>query len=318
MTQFDMSEGPAPTAWEERFEGQINMFFDEAIARVPGFVDRHLRSFRRVMTRNLAPKTGVGDVLVGLRNVASGISRAVGGPQFATTTFTHDKLVEAFEREVVSPQELESLLARLFAEFEESLWQKAQQELSLDDNDEIRLVRERLEKMMEHDIAHDPLLAQALRTGVKLGVPATLGYVLMGRFQTGPTFGDAAQAIYKNNLDVYQKVLVKVGRLDVPGWVGAAGWASGIVGTLALGGIMEFTLNNVRDVKGQYIRQLNAARYALLYGDNPDDIDGRGVLHIVRGLERRYQRLPELTSQILDSSDNVSDNVLDLAERSRK
>ncbi|MEZ4460624.1 MAG: hypothetical protein R3E66_13030 [bacterium] len=314
MTEFDMSEGAQPTVWEERFEGQINTFFDEAIARVPGFVDRHLRSFRRVMGRNMSPKTGVGDVLVGLRNMASGVSKAVGGPDFETTTFTHDKLVEAFEREVVSPEELESLLARLFAEFEEALWEKAQQELSLSETDEVRLVRERLEAMMERDIAHDPLLAQALRTGVKLGVPATLGYVLMGKFHAGPTFGDAAQEIYKRNLDVYQKVLVKVGQLDVPGWVGAVGWAGGIVGTLALGGVMEFTLNNVRDVKGQYIRQLNAARYALLYGDNPDDADGRGVLHVVRGLERRYDRLPELTSKILESPDNV----LEISEHSRK
>lgn len=301
MTEFDMSEGAEPTVWEERFEGQINTLFDEAIARVPSFADRHLRSFRRVMGRSLAPKTGVGDVLVGVRNVVSGVSEAVGGPGFSTTTFTHDKLVEAFEREVISPQELESLLARLFAEFEEALWQKAQEELSLEDNEELTLVRARLEKMMERDIGHDPLLAQALRTGVKLGVPATLGYVLMGKFQSGPTFGDAAQKIYKTNLDVYQKVLVKVGRLDVPGWVGAVGWAGGIVGTLAIGGLMEFTLNSVRDVKGQYIRQLNAARYALLYGDNADDADGRGILHIVRGLERRYDRMPELTSQILEA-----------------
>lgn len=302
MTDFDMSEGPKPTVWEERFEGQINTFFDEAIARVPGFVDRHLRSFRRVMGRNLAPTTGIGDVLVGLRNVAAGVSSAVGGPDFATTTFTHDKLVEAFEREVVSPQELETLLARLFAEFEEALWKQAQQDLSIPDNAELQLVRGRVEHMMERDIAHDPLLAQALRTGVKLGVPATLGYVLMGRFQTGPTFGDAAQEIYKRNLDAYQKVLVKVGRLDVPGWVGAVGWAGGIVGTLAIGGLMEYTLNSVRDVKGQYIRQLNATRYALLYGDDPEDPEGRGVLHIVRGLERRYERMPELTTKILENA----------------
>lgn len=308
MTEFDMSEGAKPTVWEERFEGQINTFFDEAIARVPGFVDRHLRSFRRVMGRNLAPTTGVGDVLVGLRNMAAGVSSAVGGPDFATTTFTHDKLVKAFEREVVSPEELETLLARLFAEFEESLWKKAQQDLSIADNEELQQVRSRLETMMERDIAHDPLLAQALRTGVKLGVPATLGYVLMGKLNAGgPTFGDAANEIYKRNLDAYQKVLVKVGRLDVPGWVGAVGWAGGIVGTLALGGLMEFTLNSVRDVKGQYIRQLNAARYTLLYGDDPEDPEGRGVLHVVRGLERRYDRLPELTSQILETSDAVED-----------
>ena len=82
--------------------------------------------------------------------------------------------------------------------------------------------------------------------------------------------------------------------------MGALGWAGGVVGTLALGGVMEYTLNSVRDVKGQYIRQLNTARYVLLYGEDPDDAEGRGILHIVRGFERQFDRVPQLTAQILE------------------
>ncbi len=122
--ELDTREGEEPSLWEERFEAQINTFFDEAIARVPGFVDRHLRSFRRVMTRSVAPRTGVGDIAIGVRNLLAGVSRTVGGPDFSTTTFTHDVLTDAFEREVVSPAELESLLGRLFSEFEDDQWQR--------------------------------------------------------------------------------------------------------------------------------------------------------------------------------------------------
>lgn len=295
-----MSEGPEATPWETRFETQINTFFDEAITRVPGFVDKNLRSFTKVMGRNLAPKTGVGDVLIGVRNLAAGLSSAAGGPNFATTTFTHDKLLEAFEREVVSPKELETLMARLFAEFEEDLWKKvARENESTTSATDIQLAREQVTTLMEREIAHDPLLAQALRTGVKLGIPATLGYVLFGRLGTGPTFGDAASELYKRNLDLYHRVLMKVGGFEVPTWVGAVGWAGGVLGTLAAGGLVEFTMNNIRDLKGQYIRQLNSARYALLYGENPDDPDGRGILHIVRGFERQFDRVPDLATKVL-------------------
>lgn len=302
--RFDMSEGDKPTVWEERFETQVNTFFDEAISRVPTFVDRNLKNLRRVMGRNLSPKTGIGDLLVGVRNMASGVSRTVGGPDFSTTTFTHDKLTEAFEREVVSSDELETLISRLFEEFEDAMWERAAEESpEIQDEQDLANARTRLATLMEREIAHDPLLAQAIRAGVKIGVPATLGFVLFGKLGTGPTFGDAANSIYKNNLDLYHRLLLRVGRLDVPGWVGAVGWAGGIVGTLALGGLMEYTLNSVRDIKGQYIRQLNSARYVLLYGDDPSDPEGRGLLHIIRGFERQFSRVPKLTSHLLEDQE---------------
>lgn len=300
--EFDMSEGEAPTIWEERFETQINTFFDEAIARVPNFVERNLKSLRKVMGRNLSPKTGVGDILVGMRNVASGVSKTVGGPDFSTTTYTHDKLTEAFEREVVSSEELQTLLNRLFTEFEDAMWEKAAEDLpEIENADDLQKARGRLDDLMEREIAHDPLLAQAIRAGVKLGVPATLGYVLFGRMGSGPTFGDAANTIYKKNLDLYHRVLMRIGRTDVPNWVGAVGWAGGILGTLAIGGLMEYTLNSVRDIKGQYIRQLNSARYVLLYGEDPSEPEGRGLLHIVRGFERQFDGVPQI-SKLLEPS----------------
>ncbi len=302
--EFDMSEGELPTVWEERFETQINTFFDEAIARVPNFVERNLKSLRKVMGRNLSPKTGIGDILVGVRNLASGVSKTVGGPEFSTTTYTHDKLTEAFEREVVSSEELQTLLNRLFTEFEDAMWEKAAEDLpEIENADDLAMARERLDDLMEREIAHDPLLAQAIRAGVKLGVPATLGYVLFGRMGSGPTFGDAANTIYKKNLDLYHRVLMRIGRTDVPNWVGAVGWAGGILGTLAIGGLMEYTLNSVRDIKGQYIRQLNSARYILLYGEDPSEPEGRGILHIVRGFERQFDRVPQLTSKLLEPSE---------------
>ena len=43
----DTREGEKASLWEERFEAQVNTFFDEAIGRVPGFVDRHLKSFKK-------------------------------------------------------------------------------------------------------------------------------------------------------------------------------------------------------------------------------------------------------------------------------
>lgn len=302
--RFDMTEGDKPTVWEERFETQVNTFFDEAISRVPTFVDRNLKNLRRVMGRNLSPKTGIGDLLVGVRNVASGVSRTVGGPDFSTTTFTHDKLTEAFEREVVSSDELETLISRLFEEFEDAMWERAAEESpEIQNEQDLAQARTRLATLMEREIAHDPLLAQAIRAGVKIGVPATLGFVLFGKLGTGPTFGDAANSIYKSNLDLYHRLLLRVGRLDVPGWVGAVGWAGGIVGTLALGGLMEYTLNSVRDIKGQYIRQLNSARYILLYGDDPSDPGGRGLLHIIRGFERQFSRVPKLTSHLLEDQE---------------
>lgn len=299
--ELDTREGAEPSLWEERFEAQINTFFDEALARVPGFVDRHLRSFRRVMGRNLSPRTGVGDVVIGVRNILAGASKAVGGPDFSTTTFTHDALTEAFEREVVSPEELESLLSRLFTEFEEDQWTQLAAALDLSDGDGVReqgeRLRDRLMTLMESEIAHDPLLAQAIRSGLKLGIPATLGYVLFGRFTFAGRFGaQTATELYKRQLNFYHRILMRLGRFEIPTWLGAVGWAGGFVGTLALGGVMEYAVNSVRDIKGAYIRQLNTARYILLYGDNPEETSGQGLLHIVRGLERQFDRVQAIDS----------------------
>lgn len=300
------AETEDPSDWEERFEAQINSFFDEAIARIPGFVDRNLTSFRRVMGRAVSPKTGIADILIGVRNVASGLSSTVGGPKFETTTYTHDKLMDSFEREVVSPGELETLLGRLFQEFENEQWSRVASTVESDyakSRDDVIAFRHRLSELMEREISHDPLLAQAIRAGVKVGVPATLGYVLVGRF----SLGDAAGDLYKKNLNFYHRVLMRMGGTEVPGWVSAAGWAGGLLGSLAFGGLMEYTLNNLRDVKGQYIRQLNTTRYVLLYGEDPDTAEGRGILHIVRGLERQFERMPEATSRMLDVSDEVAE-----------
>jgi hypothetical protein len=300
----DTREGPVPSMWEERFEGQINAFFDEAIARVPSFVDRHLRSFRRIMGRSLSPKTGLADVLVGMRNVAASVSKTMGGPDFSTTSYTHDALTEAFEREVVSTQELESLLARLFAEFEEAQWNRIAQSAAAgqgeQDEAQIASLRKHLSRRMEREIAHDPLLAQAIRSGLKIGIPATLGYMLFGKVTMPGALGsEAATELYKKNLKFYNKILMRLGRFEIPSWLGAVGWAGGVIGSLAVGGLVEYALNNVRDVKGAYIRQLNAARYILLYGDNPEEASGQGLLHIVRGLERQFERVSPHDSPLL-------------------
>ncbi|MFB6264048.1 MAG: hypothetical protein ABEL76_10555 [Bradymonadaceae bacterium] len=303
--ELDTSEREEPSEWEERFESQINAFFDEAIERVPGFTERHLESFRSVMTRSLSPKTGLGDVLVSLRNLASGVSSAAGGPDFSRESFTHEELTEAFEREVVSTEELESLLNRLFREFERDQWKKLQSGGDGDGADDglpSTRMRERVENLMEEELAHDPLLAQAVRSGVKIGLPATLGYVLFGKVTLPGGFGsEAARQLYKRRLDKYRTTLMQIGRFKVPGWVGAIGWAGGLVGTLAVGGLMEFAVNSIRDLKGAYIRQLNAARYAILYGEDPETPAGQGVLHIVRGLERQFDRLASLSEEELQA-----------------
>jgi hypothetical protein len=297
----DTSEGAIASDWEERFDAQLNALFDDAISRLPGFVDRNLKSFRRVMGRSVAPKTGVGDILIGVRNLASGFSSSVGGPEFETTTYTHDKLTESFEREVLSPEELETLLARLFEEFEDEMWSRvADSDEHEQSRVDVELLRTRMSRLMEREIAHDPLLAQAIRSGVKIGVPATLGYVLFGRLNFSEIASEKATELYTSNLNFYNRILASLGRYQLPGWVGAVGWAGGVIGSLAIGGLMEYTLNSVRDVKGQYIRQLNTARYVLLYGENPDEPEGRGLLHIVRGLERQFERVPALTEQIMD------------------
>lgn len=294
----DTREGEKASLWEERFETQINTFFDEAIARVPGFVDRNLTSFRKVMGRSLGPKTGVADLFISARNLASGVSKSLGGPNFSTTTFTDDKLGESFEREVVSSAELESLLNRLFSEFEEDQWTAFRSHYDeADGDDEGSGLRHHLVAMMEKEIAHDPLLAQAIRSGVRLGIPASLGYVLFGK----ATFvaGKGATEGYKKHLDFYRRSLIKLGGTEVPGWMGAVGIAGGVLGSLAIGGLMEFAVNNIRDIKGHYIRQINAARYVLLYGEDPDVPEGQGLLHVVRGLERQFERLPSLTTELL-------------------
>lgn len=301
---LDTSEGDEPSEWEQRFEAQVNTFFDEAIARVPGFVDRNLKSFRRVMSRSLGPRTGIADIFVSLRNVAAGVSSTVGGPDFSTSTYTDDQLRESFEREVVSPDELESLLRRLFTEFEEAQWERVvdrRAELLDVDVDEIDSdMRERFIARMEDEINHDPLLAQAIRSGVKLGLPATLGYVLFGKV-TWMGFGsDAASEIYKSRLNFYNQTLIKLGRFKVPGWVGAVGLVGSVLGTLAAGGVMEYAVNNVRDIKGAYIRQLNSARHALLFGEDPEHPEG--LLHLVRGLERQFERLPKLDDAVLEEA----------------
>lgn len=304
---IDTREGDVASVWEERFETQINTFFDEAIARVPGFVDRHLKNFRKTMARSLAPRTGLGDVFISARNLAAGVSKTVGGPDFSTSTFTQDRLTEAFEREVVSSEELDSLIKRLFAEFEEEQWSKiaerSEEESGLEQH-EVKAVRERLSLLMESEIAHDPLLAQAIRSGVRLGLPATLGYVLFGKvtFLGGGTGSEAAGEVYKRHLDFYRRSLLKLGRFEVPGWVGAVGFAGGLVGTLAMGGVLEYAVNSVRDIKGYYIRQINSARYILLYGENPDVPEGQGLLHVVRGLERQFEKFPELTEDAFSMS----------------
>lgn len=299
MTEFsiDMSEGDAPTEWESRFEAQINLFFDEAIGRVSGFTDRNLKSFRRVMARSIAPKTGIGDVLVGLRNMASGVSETVGGPKFDTTTYTHDALNQSFAREVVSTEELETLLSRLFQEFERAMWDDV---ISKSEHDipDAEFLQERLKKVMEREIAHDPLLAQAIRAGVRIGVPATLGYVMFGRMRLAAGDENVITERYSDDMRFYHRMFQRLGKNDVNGWVGALGWAGGVVGTLAVGGLLEYSINNVRDIKGQYIRQLNSARYSMLYGDDPDDPQGRGILHIVRGLEREFQKVDQLHDQL--------------------
>lgn len=301
IAYLDTREREEASLWEERFEVQINTFFDESIARVPGFVERNLKSFRKVMGRSLGPRTGVADLFISVRNMASGVSRTVGGPDFATSTFTDDKLAEAFEREVVNSQDLEGLLNRLFKEFEEEQLAEflKSQKLSLEDGngDATAAVKKKLIDMMEKEIAHDPLLAQAIRSGVRIGLPATLGYVLFGK----ATFigGASAAEGYKKHLDYYRRSLIKLGGTEVPGWVGPVGIVGGVLGTLAVGGLMEYALNSVRDVKGHYIRQINGARYVLLYGEDPDVPEGQGILHVVRGLERQFERLPRLANEWL-------------------
>ncbi|MEM1348199.1 MAG: hypothetical protein AAGI01_06585 [Myxococcota bacterium] len=308
---LDTREGAEPSLWEERFEARINTFFDEAIARVPGFVDRNLKSLRRIMGRSLSPTTGVGDIFIGVRNLFSGVSKSVGGPEFSTTTFTHDKLTESFAREVVSSQELESLLNVLFMEFEEEQLSRLAEALGVaDEESAIDAVRARLVLLMEQEIGHDPLLAQAIRSGVKIGLPATLGYVLFSKFTFGETLGSKSVAeVYKRRLTFYHRVLTKLGKFEIPSWLGAVGWAGGVVGSLAIGGLMEYALNSVRDIKGAYIRQLNTARYILLYGENPEETMGQGLLHIVRGLERQFERAQDLGQLITegDAQPSVSE-----------
>jgi hypothetical protein len=314
---IDTSEADEPSEWEERFENQINAFFDDAIARVPGFVERHLKSFRKIMTRSMAPKTGVGDVIVSVRNLLSGVSSSLGGPDFSRESYTHDELTNAFEREVVSPEELESLLNRLFREFEQAQWEKVAEATRDDDADaqdrpSADDMRERVEALMEQEIAHDPLLAQVIRSGVKVGLPATLGYVLFGKATFAGSFGsEAASNIYKRRLDLYNRTLLRLGKYKVPGWVGAVGWAGGLVGSLAIGGVVEFAVNSIRDVKGSYIRQLNAARYVILYGEAPEKPEGKGIIHLVRGLERQFDRLADMTEDALQEAEQ---EVSEIAE----
>jgi hypothetical protein len=328
--EFDTSEGDEPSEWEKRFENQINTFFDEAIERVPGFVDRHLTSFKRIMGRSVSPKTGLGDVVVSLRNLMSSVSSSLGGPDFSRETYTDEELTRAFEREVVSPEELEGLIRRLFREFERDQWDKLEssdssdqlqtllhhrlaqfsdlepEELQEELDDNPGTMREHMETVMEREIAHDPLLAQVIRSGVKIGLPATLGYVLFGKVgYAGDVGSQAASKFYRRRLDLYNRALMRLGQYQVPGWVGAVGWASGLVGTLAIGGLMEFAVNSIRDVKGSYIRQLNAARYVLLYGEDPETPEGQGLIHLVRGLERQFDRLPELSDDILDDLEEL-------------
>ncbi len=303
----DTTEEDDPSAWEERFENQINAFFDEAIARVPGFVDRHLKSFRNIMKRSVSPKTGLGDVMVSMGNMLSGLSGAVGGPDFSRDTYTDKELTRAFEREVVSSDELESLINRLFREFEQAQWERlASVHSDLGDHDnevDTQDIRSRIEAMMQQEIAHDPLLGQVIRSGVKIGLPATLGYVLFGKVNLagldGVDAGEALGKMHREKLDLYNRTLLKIGKYQVPGWVGAVGLAGGLVGSLAVGGLVEFAVNSLRDVKGSYIRQLNSARYVLLYGEDPDDPEGRGIIHLVRGIERQFDRLAALSSDEL-------------------
>ena len=95
-------------------------------------------------------------------------------------------------------------------------------------------------KEMEREIAHDPLLAQAIRSGLKIGIPATLGYVLFGRFTFAGRFGaETASKLYKRQLNFYHRILMRLGKFEIPTWLGAVGWAGGLVGTLAIGGVME-------------------------------------------------------------------------------
>ncbi len=313
MTELDTREGDKASMWEERFETQINTFFDESIERVPGFVDRNLTNFRKVMGRSLGPRTGMADLFISARNLVAGVSSSVGGPDFSTTTFTDDELSDAFEREVVSSAELESLLNRLFSEFEEDQWQTfLEEQVGSDDEEDLDeeesdALRGRLVAMMEKEIAHDPLLAQAIRSGVRLGIPATLGYMLFGK----ATFiaGTGATEGYQKHLDYYRRSVIELGGKEVPGWVGAVGLAGGLLGSLAIGGLMEYAVNNIRDIKGHYIRQINAARYVLLYGENPEVPEGQGLLHVVRGLERQFERLPKLTSDLLDRAEEVADEM---------
>lgn len=299
--ELDTREGDVQSEWEQRFEAQVNTFFDEAIARVPGFVERHLTSFRRVLARSISPKTGVGDVLIGMRNMVAGAVRAAGGKDLSTTTFTHDKLTEAFEREVVGSSELESLLSRLFSEFEDEQWQRLAHAYLAEEDDPqdrdaiISKVRAHLLSRMEGELAHDPLLAQALRSGVKIGLPATLSYMLFGKLTYRSAVGsETASKLYERQLKFYNRVLNKLGGFEIPSWLGAMGWAGGVMGSLAVGGVVEYALNSVRDIKGAYIRQLNTSRYILLYGDNPDDPSGQGLLHVVRGLERQFERVQSI------------------------
>ncbi len=317
MTAIDTTEGEEASLWEERFETQINTFFDEAIERVPGFVDRNLKSFKKVMGRSLGPRTGVADLFISARNLAAGVSKTVGGPDFSTSTYTDDRLTESFEREVVSSVELESLLNRLFSEFESEQWdlfleQQAEDEQGEPDEEGVEAIRSRLVEMMEKEIAHDPLLAQAIRSGVRLGIPATLGYVLFGKatFIAGTGAGEG----YKRHLDFYRRSVIKLGGTEVPGWMGAVGIAGGVLGSLAIGGLMEYAVNNVRDIKGHYIRQINGARYVLLYGEDPDVPEGQGLLHVVRGLERQFQRLPKLTAELLDRTEEKVDEMVELEQ----
>lgn len=294
-----------PSHWEDRFEKEINQLFDDAIDRLPRFVERHFKSFSRVMGRNLSPRAGIGDLYVGLRNLASAFSEAVGGPEFETTTFTEDQLSRAFEQEVLSPFELEAMLGRLFTAFEDDLWDRFQEDSVRGTQDALQ-VRDRFRNMIDEEIAHDPKLAQAIRSGVHLGIPITLGYFLFGRTASGTVDNKLGRDIGLQDVTVFQRLFQSFRGKTEPrdddsffqDFTGnALGITGAVLGSLVVGGVLEYAYNSLRDLKGSYIRQINTARYVLLYGTDPSDPDCYGILQIVRAIERRFETLPGLTEE---------------------
>jgi hypothetical protein len=247
-------------------------------ARLDPFVERHMRSYRRVAARSL--NCCFPDLLVTLYN---GPAWAVGKIRKRKTTrptFSARSLQRRFTEEVFRPEEFQQGLKRFIENKVFEPYRKGLAEVRSDLERDGLWDPETFEEVVRHrlDLVRQPgeSVSKAVVMAVEIGV-GSLVYDELTRGFGGAAGVAAAEAIYTSQLGLLGSMWTWV--VGMPAWVEVAGMIAG--GACAmfllaplLGAVIECTVNRRRDMAGK-IRKNYQEMIDGLMGEAGNE--GRGV-----------------------------------------